>query len=126
MYLRLKNRRFHLANIQNFLNLSGCEVRQTDCPYFALLAGFFHQLVPGHIVTGRLVEQQKVNIIRTQTFQCLFYCVRLLIKRQPQLRLQENLLTVDTGFSDCAANCLFRGILSSVYVRFYEIASIFI
>ena len=107
MYLRLQNSRFHFADVQNLLNLSGCEVGQTDGPYFALLVCPLHQVVSGDIVSGRLMDQQQIDVIGIQPLQCLFHCIRLLIKGWPQLGFQEDFLAGDAGLLNRTAHRFF-------------------
>ena len=102
------------------------KVGQTDRFYLALLVCLLHETVSCDIIACRLVNQQQIDVIRIQSLKCLFHSVSLLIERRPDFRLQENILSGNLRLFHGSADSLFRGILSSVYVRFYEIASIFI
>ena len=59
MDLRLEDGGLHLAQVQDLLDLLGVEVGQADGLHLTLFVSLLHQLVPGHIVAGWLVDQQK-------------------------------------------------------------------
>ena len=95
--LRLEDGGLHFADGQNLLDLLHAEIGQSNGPDLALFVRFLHEPVSGHIVTGRLMDQQQVDVVRVQTLQRLFHSVRLLVKRRPQLGFQEDFFTLQTG-----------------------------
>lgn len=95
--LGLQHGGLHLAEGEDLLDLGLAEVGQADGPHLPLLVGCLHLAVTGHIVAGGLVDEEEVNIVRTQPGQGFVHCVGLLVKAGPQLGLQEDLLPLQAG-----------------------------
>ena len=104
--LRLENGGLHLAQVQDLLNLLGGEVGQADGLHLALFVCLLHELVPGDIIAGGLVDEQQVDVVGAQPLQGLVHRVRLLVKGGPQLGLQEDVLSVHAGLFDGPAHRL--------------------
>ncbi len=103
----LQDCRPDLTDTQNFPNLFFIKIRKTDCPYFSCLVCLFHQPVSCNIISGRLMDQQKVNRIGIQTLQCFFYRIRIIIERWPQFCFQKNLVPCNAGFFHGTSYCFF-------------------
>ena len=63
------------------------EVGKANCAYLALFVRLFHLLIAREIITGGLMDEKKINIIRVEAGKSLVYCIRLLIETGPQLGL---------------------------------------
>ena len=75
------------------------------------------------------MNQKQIHIVCFQFLQGFLnrsLCFFISCIADPDLCGNEKFLSWQTAFYNCLTYAFFRGVLSSVYVRFYEIASIFI
>ena len=95
------------ADAQNFFDLLLVEVGQTDGTDFALLVSLFHQAITGNVITGRLVNEQQVDVVGVQTCQRLVHNIGIGVEGRPQLGFEENFLPQQTGLLHGAAHGFF-------------------
>ena len=95
------------ADAQNFFDLLLVEVGQTDGTDFALLVSLFHQAITGNVITGRLVNEQQVDVVGVQTCQRLVHSIGIGVEAGPQLGFEENFLPLQAGLLHGAAHGFF-------------------
>ena len=80
------------------------EVGETECLDFAFLIRLLHQLISFSPVSGRLVEEQQIDIFRIQSFQCFPDCIFIFIDCRPQFCDKEDIFSDNAALFDCSSD----------------------
>lgn len=110
--LRIVRMRLHLHHLWSDLTVVDDvpdqllrEIGKAQSLYLACLAGLFHGTVARKIVSDRLMEDEKVHVIRVQSGQGVINGLcPVLILSGPQLCHQENVLSLHSAFPDTSAH----------------------
>lgn len=84
------------SDLHHAIDVVLVEVRESDAANFSGLHAALHRLVSLFVAGYRVVEQEQVDVVESETFQSLVHLIVGIIERGcPEFRRDKNLLTLD-------------------------------